>query len=134
MRWTRDYQSDQVDDRRAAGPARGGVGGIGLLVWLFSRFGIPGVLVGGALLYFAGDLGFGAPLSERGAEESVSSATDDPEREAVSFVSFVLDDVQKYWSEQFAAQGKRYTLARLILFRGETNSACGLGQRAMGPF
>jgi predicted metalloprotease len=139
MRWTRDYQSDQVDDRRDDGPARaGGVGGVGLLMWLFSRFGIPGVLVGGVLLYFAGNLGLGGQsMSERGGgegEESVSSATDDPERDAVSFVSFVLDDVQKHWSEYFASQQRRYTLARLVLFRGETNSACGLGQRAMGPF
>lgn len=134
MRWTRGYQSGQVDDRRGDGPSRGGLGGAGILVWLFSRFGLPGLLVGGAVLYFAGDLGLGAPLSERADEHAVSSASDDPEREAVSFVSFVLDDVQKYWAEQFQTQGKRYTLARLVLFRGETNSACGLGQRAMGPF
>lgn len=142
MRWTRGYQSDQVDDRRDDGPMRAGGGGpgLGVLMWLFSRFGLPGVLIGGALLYFAGDLGLGgqsSSMSERDTgegEESVSSATDDPERDAVSFVSFVLDDVQKHWVEYFASQQKRYTLARLVLFRGETNSACGLGERAMGPF
>jgi predicted metalloprotease len=140
MRWTRGYQSDQVDDRRDDGPMRAGGGpGLGVLMWLFSRFGLPGVLIGGALLYFAGDLGLGgqSSMSERGAEqgeESVSSATDDPERDAVSFVSFVLDDVQKHWAEYFASRQKRYTLARMVLFRGQTNSACGLGQRAMGPF
>jgi predicted metalloprotease len=142
MRWTRGYQSDNVDDRRGDGPMRAGGGGpgLGVLMWLFSRFGLPGVLIGGALLYFAGDLGLGGQsttMSERGqeqGEESVSSATDDPEREAVAFVSFVLDDVQKHWAEYFASQQKRYTLARMILFRGETNSSCGLGQRAMGPF
>ena len=134
MRWTRGYQSDNVDDRRHAGPASGGIPGAGILVWLFSRFGLPGLLIGGAVLYFAGDLGLGAPMAERGAEESVSSATDDPEREAVSFVSFVFDDTQKYWSEQFATGDQRYRLAKLVLFRGSTNSACGLGERAMGPF
>jgi predicted metalloprotease len=139
MRWTRGYQSDNVDDRRDDGPARAGGGpGLGVLMWLFSRFGLPGVLIGGALLYFAGDLGLGGQspsMSERGgAEESASTATDDPERDAVSFVSFVLDDVQKHWAEYFASQQKRYVLARMVLFRGETNSSCGLGERAMGPF
>jgi uncharacterized protein len=95
------------------------------------------VLIGGVVLYFAGNLGLGGQSSvsdDREPEQSVSSATGDPERDAVSFVSFVFDDVQKHWSEWFASQGKRYTLARLVLFRGETSSACGLGQRAMGPF
>jgi uncharacterized protein len=134
MRFPRGYQSNDVDDRRGDGPARGGAAGAGILVWLFSRFGLPGVLIGGAILYFAGDLGLGSPMSERGPEQSVSSATDDPEREAVSFVSFVFDDTQKYWSEKFAGDDQRYKLAKLVLFRGSTNSACGLGERAMGPF
>jgi predicted metalloprotease len=137
MRWTRGYQSDQVDDRRNEGPIRAGGGpGLGVLMWLFSRFGLPGVLIGGALLYFAGNLGLGGQSSESDSEpeQSVSSATGDPERDAVSFVSFVFDDVQKHWAEYFASQGQRYSLARMVLFRGETNSACGLGQRAMGPF
>lgn len=145
MRWTRGYQSDQVDDRRAEGSAGGGGGlgggGLNILMWLFSRFGLPGVLVGGALLYFMGDLGLGgqstSSMSERSAEsaeESASAAKDDPEKDAVSFVSFVLDDVQKHWAEYFASQGKKYPLARMVLFRGATESACGMGQRAMGPF
>jgi predicted metalloprotease len=145
MRWTRGYQSDNVDDRRDQGPLSAGGGGLGggglsILMWLFSRFGLPGVLVGGALLYFMGDLGTGGQstsMSERSqesGEEAVSAAKDDPEKDAVSFVSFVLDDVQKHWAEYFAAQGKKYSLARMVLFRGSTESACGMGQRAMGPF
>jgi uncharacterized protein len=135
MRWTRGYKSDNVDDRRASGGGGGSsAAGLGALTWLFSRFGLPGVLVGGVLLYFTGNLGLGMETREDGGEQSVSSATDDPEREAVSFVSFVLDDVQKLWSERFAADQQKYALSRLVLFRGSTNSACGLGERAMGPF
>lgn len=133
MRWTRGHRSDQVEDRRADGGSRAGAPGLSVLIWLFSRFGLPGLLVGGAVLYFAGNLNLG--LSDRGEEQSVSSASDDPQREAVSFVSFVLDDVQQLWSERFAQdQGKKYSLARMVLFNGQTSSACGLGQRAMGPF
>ena len=37
MRWTRDYESDQVDDRRGERPASAGLGGspIALLFWLY---------------------------------------------------------------------------------------------------
>jgi uncharacterized protein len=140
MRWTRDHHSDNVEDRRNAGPMQaGGAGGLGLLMWLFSRFGLPGVLVGGALLYFAGGLnlgggGEGAQISDPSRAERATGGADDPEREAVSFVSFVLDDVQKSWSQQFGILERRYIPAQLVIFRDRTQSACGMGQSAMGPF
>jgi predicted metalloprotease len=135
MRWTRGYKSDQVDDRRASGGSGGSsAAGLGALTWLFSRFGLPGVLVGGVVLYLTGNLGLGMESRDQDPEQSMSSAADDPEKEAVSFVSFVLDDVQKSWSDRFAASQQKYVLSRLVLFRGSTSSACGLGERAMGPF
>jgi predicted metalloprotease len=136
MRWTRGYRSDNVEDRRAYGPSRAGVGGggLGILVWLFSRFGLPGVLVGGVVLY----------LMSRGASGGEDTAyQDDPsqqrpavassasEETAVQFVSFVLDDVQNTWSAQL---GARYRPARLVLFRGSTESGCGMGSAESGPF
>jgi predicted metalloprotease len=138
MRWTRGYSSDQVDDRRGEGPASAGMGGasVGILFWLFSRFGLPGLLVGGAILYFASNIGTGSstPATARGGEQSTGAAANDPEREAVEFVSFVFDDVQKTWTERLAQKGTRYSPARLVLFRDAIGSACGLGQEAMGPF
>jgi predicted metalloprotease len=138
MRWNRDYQSDNVEDRRNDGPLQAsGPAGIGILFWLFSRFGLPGVLVGGALLYFAGGLnlgGGGSQVSDREGGERATGSTNDPQREAVSFVSFVLDDVQKSWADQFGILERRYIPAQLVLFRGRTTSACGMGQSAMGPF
>jgi hypothetical protein len=137
MRWTRGYNSDQVDDRRDEGPASAGMGGapVALLFWLFSRFGIPGVVVGGLALYFLGQFGGGSSSSpEAPAEHRASGTQQDADRDAVSFVSWVLDDVQKSWGERFAATGKRYTPARMTLFSGSINSACGMGERAMGPF
>jgi predicted metalloprotease len=138
MRWTRGYSSDQVDDRRGEGPASAGMGGagVGILFWLFSRFGLPGLLVGGVVLYFASNIGTGGstPATARGGEQATGAAANDPEREAVEFVSFVFDDVQKSWGERFAQKGQRYVPARLVLFRDAIGSACGLGQEAMGPF
>jgi len=133
MRWTRGYSSDDVDDRRGEGPSSAGIGGggIGILFWLFSRFGLPGVLIGGLALYFMGSLGGGG-----GGQQAQRSAARTPEgqSEAVSFVSFVLDDVQNTWAKRFQAEGRQYKRARMTLFSGSIGSACGLGQRAMGPF
>jgi predicted metalloprotease len=138
MRWTRGYSSDQVDDRRGEGPASAGLGGagVGILFWLFSRFGLPGVLIGGVALYFMSNLGGGspAPAAPRDQATGTGAVANDPEREAVEFVSFVFDDVQKDWSQRLTQKGERYSPARMVLFRDAIGSACGLGQEAMGPF
>ena len=137
MRITRGYRSNQVDDRRdqpaMAGGGLGG-GGINLLGWLFRRFGIVGVLVGGALLYFMGGLGqSGGGVGVRGAEPS-SPADKAAEQPLVELASFVFDDAQNSWQQLFAQDGKQYQLARLVLFRDSTQSGCGTGEAAMGPF
>jgi hypothetical protein len=52
----------------------------------------------------------------------------------VQLISFTLNDVQKTWTEIFAKEGKTYTHAKLVLFRGRTYSGCGTAQAATGPF
>jgi predicted metalloprotease len=49
-------------------------------------------------------------------------------------VSRVIADTEVVWQSIFAESGRRYEEPRLVLFRGATRSACGLGQAAMGPF
>ena len=34
----------------------------------------------------------------------------------------------------FAASGEKYPAPKLVLFSGQTPTACGSGQAAMGPF
>lgn len=138
MRWDRGYSSDDVDDRRGE-RSGGGIGGggapIGILFWLFSRFGLPGVLIGGVALYFLGG-GLGG-LGGGGGERSNAAQPGEPKQaqdESVQFVSWVFDDVQKTWSEHFKKSGQAYRRARMELFSGAIDSACGQGQRAMGPF
>jgi len=136
MRITRGYKSSNVDDRRAQGPTGGGGGGggINLLFMLFQRFGIPGVVVGAAFLYFSGGLGGGSDSSSGVAPSASDSSELAAEQPMVELVSFVFDDVQSTWSEIFKKSGKAYQPARLVLFRGSTPTTCGLGQAAMGPF
>jgi predicted metalloprotease len=49
----------------------------------------------------------------------------------VDFVSFVLDDAQNTWQQIL---GSRYRHAKLVLFRDEIQSACGMAESATGPF
>jgi hypothetical protein len=57
------------------------------------------------------------------------------DQQRVEFVSFVLDDVQKTWENLLPSQaGRPYHHAKLVLFRDETTSGCGVAQSASGPF
>lgn len=56
---------------------------------------------------------------------------DDPQAE---FVSVVLADTEETWAELFRERGATYEEPTLVLFTQATQSACGLGQSAMGPF
>jgi predicted metalloprotease len=56
------------------------------------------------------------------------------EEKQVDFVSFVLDDAQGFWKQEFQAAGKPYQRAKLVLFRNQVDSGCGLASSATGPF
>ena len=49
-------------------------------------------------------------------------------------MSFVLDDAQGFWRKEFGAAGKPYERAKLVLFRNQVSSGCGLASSATGPF
>jgi hypothetical protein len=56
------------------------------------------------------------------------------EEDQVQFVSFILDDAQNTWRQLMSQGGATYQDAQLVLFRDAVESACGMGQSAMGPF
>ena len=50
------------------------------------------------------------------------------------FVSTVLADTEDVWTEVFTKGGATYAKPGLVLFSGSTDTQCGQGQSAMGPF
>jgi uncharacterized protein len=62
------------------------------------------------------------------------TARDQNEEPLVQFVSFVLDDTQKTWTQILSQQDVPYRHAKLVLFRDRIDSACGSAQSASGPF
>jgi predicted metalloprotease len=49
-------------------------------------------------------------------------------------VASVLGGTEDVWGQLFQQGGAQYQKPRLVLFRGATPTACGMGQSAMGPF
>ena len=50
------------------------------------------------------------------------------------FVGTVLADTEDVWKDVFTKGGSAYKEPKLVLFRGATQTACGAGEAAMGPF
>ena len=132
MRWDREHRSNDVIDRRGQSSGGGGGGGMlfGLLFTLVrSRFGWAGVAVL-AIGYFV-ITQLDAPQRAAGVDTPLQPGAHD---EQADFVGFVLDDVQDTWARILPTLGGRYERAKLVLFTGSTSTACGLGERATGPF
>ena len=134
MRWTPGGESQDIEDRR---DESGGGGGF--------QFGGLHIGIGGAIVLLILSLVFKTNLftllSGGGADSGPATvrqpnpARDAAERPFVEFVSFVLDDTQKTWTQLLPEQtGKPYRHAKLVLFRDYTQSGCGGAQSATGPF
>jgi uncharacterized protein len=130
MRWTPGADRGNVEDRRGQ---RGGGGGFGLPI---GRLGIGGFLVL-LVLSLIFKTNFFALLGGGGSAPVTSQApvaSTPQEEQMVDFVTFTLNDVQDTWSQQFSSSGQTYEPAKLVLFRDGTQSSCGYGAAAMGPF
>lgn len=56
------------------------------------------------------------------------------EQELAKFSKVALKTTEEVWTEIFRASGQSYQYPRLVLYSGSTNTACGYGESAMGPF
>jgi predicted metalloprotease len=136
MRWDESHESPDVIDRRGEGPpiAQGNIGGLFfLLPWLL-RTPFGWVVILGGLLYLGARGLFGD--ASRGLHGgSVPPSVEQAQAPEVHFVSFVLDDVQQSWSRLFfTSEGKPYRHAKLVLYTDATETGCGYGDAATGPF
>ncbi|MEM6252602.1 MAG: neutral zinc metallopeptidase [Cyanobacteria bacterium P01_D01_bin.156] len=119
-------RSSNIEDRRG-GNSSLVVGGGGLGALIFALIvtlltGNPGPILEQVV----------APTTAPSSQQSPSS----PEDEALAeFTSIVLADTEDTWKTIFQQEiGQNYPEPKLVLYSGSTQSACGLGQAAMGPF
>ncbi|PRY75031.1 hypothetical protein CLV80_11467 [Yoonia maritima] len=125
MKWQGRRGSGKIEDRRRAGGARsaGGIGGIGAVVVL---------LIG---WYFGVDVSQFVNLDGAGQGSAQSAELTPADERAAEFVSVTLADTEDVWTDIFRHQlGQVYNAPTLVLFKGQTQSACGGASAATGPF
>lgn len=124
MRLDDQEESSNVEDRRSGGSGIGGKGiGVGTIVLALVAmyFGVDPAVV----------LNVGQGLQQTETAESQSIPKDDP---MAVFVAKVLGSTEETWGNVFQQSGHQYPAPKLVLFTGQTSTACGAGQAAMGPF
>jgi uncharacterized protein len=127
-------RSENVEDRTARGGGGGfGLGGIPLGGGALLLIVVASLLFGVNPLEILGLMSGSGPVVQQSAPPGAGPQTrpQDPRNE---FVSRVLGDTEDFWSKQFQSMGSRYAPPRLVLFRGGTQSACGIARSASGPF
>ena len=146
MKHDENYESGDVEDRRGESGGGSGLGGGGFRLPA-GKLGLGGLAVLLVLsLVFKTDLispilGGGGGGSDGGAPAAAAPAVGGgpvsesaSEKSARHLMAFVLDDAQQVWTRILEAEGKSYTHAKLVLFRGAVQSGCGNASSAMGPF
>ena len=140
MDWQSGGMSSDIEDRRGDpgggggfGFGGGGLGIIGFLVLLVLSAVTGRNFLGG---FFNG----GGSQPAQQTQQVQTDQTGQPVQQSAAedrnahLISFVLDDVQKFWTGEFQQEGHQYRHAKLVLFRGSTYSGCGTAQAATGPF
>ncbi|SFT85588.1 neutral zinc metallopeptidase [Mesorhizobium sp. YR577] len=147
MLWKGRRQSENVEDERGQG---GGFGGGGLGRGGGFRIPIGGATGGGGLsgiiilvvLFFALKacgidpmaILAGGDGAIPGGGGQISQTEPKSNDEMKQFVSTVLAETEDVWSGIFQAEGLKYEDPTMVLFSGQTRSACGFASAASGPF
>jgi len=122
MKWQGRQGSGNIEDRRGSSTGRIAVGGgigtivIVLIIWLLG--GDPSKLLN----------------MIPGSADTEQVSTSAEENQMAQFVSVVLKDTETVWGKIFEKSNLNYRQPKLVLFRGQVESACGLANTAAGPF
>jgi len=140
MKWEGNRESDNVEDRRGDDNDGGGGGGFGFGGG--RSIGLGTIAIALVASYFFGispttvlSLLSGGPVSQPQSQQAPRpNRTGPAEDRQTKFVRTVLADTEDVWTQIFRANGKTYPAPTLVLFSHATQTACGTGQTASGPF
>ena len=129
MKWQGRRQSDNMEDRR--GMSTGGkslVGGgiIGIIILLVNIFGGENAQMITPVLEQFNNQSQSAPTEQRDLTPS--------EIEEGKFVKTILDDNEDVWNKIFQENNLQFEAAKIVLFSGQVETACGGASSASGPF
>lgn len=129
MRLDNERESSNVEDRRGqsnygrrvTGGKKGGILGF-IIVLVGAYYGVD----------LTGIMGYSDNSTTTYQQSAQSSSAEEEQLNTLS--RKVLYTTERIWGDYFKQNGLTYREPKLVLYRGVTQTACGTGQSAMGPF
>ena len=135
MRWKGRRQSTNVEDRRGSDVLRGKRGASsGAMILLILAGLFFGEDVQRVFSLFVGSDGSSSYSSQSNSQSNSRNSPSSSNDENVAFVKTILAETEDTWNQIFARSGSAYQAPVLVLYEGQTPTACGVGQAASGPF
>lgn len=132
MQWEDKRRSDNIEDRRGGRRSGGKMlagGGIGVIaIALLSYF------TGVDLSSLSGLVGGDNTATQQTQTMTAEELANRPDARSADLVEVVMASTEDVWGQIYRQNNLTYQPATLVLFDGSTQSACGMGQAAMGPF
>lgn len=124
MRWKGRRRSTNVEHRGASTAKKAAVGGVG------------GIIMALVAIFVLGKDPLTVMQGMQNQSQTQQAPTkSSPQEEAVKeFMEVVIADTEDTWGAIFKQAGQRYPAPKLVTFKGATQTACGVGQSASGPF
>jgi hypothetical protein len=120
MKWQGGRRGGNVEDRRGLGPGAAAGGGIGVVLIALIGYFVSGI----DPQQTQSILGEGTAVEQQAGVEGT------PADEAGLFVDVVGANINDVWVKALPG----YTPPNVVLYEQGTNTGCGFGQAAMGPF
>lgn len=152
MKWKRVRKKDKGDivDIRGAEPPRGrgrtgGMGGLPIPTGAAGMGGGLGLVIvlvvlglqmcgNGSGFDLGSILGPGAALPSADQDQGLPPG-EDPQKDLKDFTHYVFSDAQNTWDESFAAAGKPWEDAQVVVYsQAVSTGGCGNASSAVGPF
>lgn len=128
MKWIGRRQSDNVDDRRGmsgGGKTILGGGVLGIIILLVNTFGGENAQMISPIL---------EQFNQQQSPQTEARALTAEEQKEGEFVKTLLADNEEAWAKIFQENNLDFEAARLVLFSGQVQTACGGASSASGPF
>ncbi len=120
MKWQGGRRGGNVEDRRGLSPAVVGGGGLGVIV----------IALIGYFVFGIDPQQTQSILGETATQEQQAGVEGTPADEAGLFVDVIGANINDVWAQALPG----YTPPNVVLYEQGTNTGCGFGQSAMGPF
>lgn len=121
-----DNDNSNIEDRRGGGGRKMAIGGVGTIVVV-----IIALIMGKNPMQLLNQVNNNAPQTQQSDQPYQESAEEKTES---TLAKRTFKSCETVWQQQFGQWNKSFQAPKLYMYTAQTQTACGSGSAAMGPF